>query len=87
MTIRRIMIASDLSERSDRALRRGLSLAAGVNAEVTLVTIVDEAFPVEIADDLLAKCRNHLAAAAARFGGHPARSGWRSATRRGGLSR
>lgn len=69
MTIRRIMIASDLSERSDRALRRGLSLAAGVNAEVTLVTIVDEAFPVEIADDLLAKCRNHLAAAAARFGG------------------
>ncbi|WP_417526126.1 universal stress protein [Marinovum sp.] len=64
MTIKKIMIASDLSERSDRALRRGLTLAAELDSEVTLVSVVDDAFPAHIAEDLLTKCRNHLASVA-----------------------
>lgn len=74
MSIEHILIASDLSERSDRALRRGLSLAAALGVEVTLVSIVDEAYPPEIAENLSAACREHLEAAATDFApGRPCR--------------
>lgn len=64
MSINAIMIASDLSERSDRALRRGLSIAEAVGARVSLVSIVDESLPRDMAADLAAKSRDHLTATA-----------------------
>lgn len=40
-----IMVASDLSERSRQAVRRGINLAADMNAKVTILHVVDDAMP------------------------------------------
>jgi len=63
-----ILIASDLSERSDRAMRRGLLLANALNAQVTLVSIIDEDLPDHFATDLLEKTRRHLVACVEELG-------------------
>lgn len=52
--MKQIVIATDLSQRSDRALERGLALAAGLNAECTVVSIVDESLPDDLAGTLRA---------------------------------
>lgn len=69
MSVTSILIASDMSERSDRALRRGLSLAAALGARATVAAVVDDSLPDDIAEDLARKCRNHLEASIAGLGG------------------
>lgn len=46
-----ILVATDLSERSDRAIERALHLAREHNAKCHVVSVVDDALPVEISDD------------------------------------
>lgn len=52
--MKQIVVATDLSERSDRAVERGLALASALNAECTVVAIVDNSLP----DDLAASLRD-----------------------------
>ena len=40
--MKRIVVATDMSERSDRAIERALKLASDINARCTVVSIVDE---------------------------------------------
>lgn len=47
-----ILVATDISERSDRAIERALHLASDHNAKCHVVSVVDDALPVEITDNL-----------------------------------
>ncbi|MFN7103794.1 MAG: universal stress protein [Pseudorhizobium sp.] len=49
--MKRIMVATDFSERSDRALRRAALLAKQTDAAVTLVSAVDDDRPKRIVDE------------------------------------
>lgn len=49
--MKRIMVATDFSERSDRALRRATLLARQVQGEITLVTAVDEDRPRRLVEE------------------------------------
>lgn len=64
MHIKSILIASDLSARSDRALQRGFLLANELGARVTVVSVIDESIPENLAAELLERCRVHLEASA-----------------------
>ena len=57
-----IVVASDLSSRSDRAMSRAASLAEAHNARVIVVTIVDEDLPNDIAVSQVAQSRAQLEA-------------------------
>ncbi|MCG8595703.1 MAG: universal stress protein [Kiloniellales bacterium] len=48
--MKRILMATDLSARSDRALERALRLAADHGGEVTVVHVVDAELPASLAD-------------------------------------
>lgn len=50
--MKQIVVATDLSERSDRAVERALRLAAECNAICTVVSIVDEALPLDFATEI-----------------------------------
>lgn len=50
MGLQTIMVASDLSERSDRAMRRATLLAREFNAGLVLVHVVDDDQPTRIAE-------------------------------------
>lgn len=63
-----ILIATDLSERSDRAIHRGFLLAGQLGADITIVSVVDDALPDALADDLLEKARTTLEHVAAERG-------------------
>ena len=67
--IQSIVIASDLCERSDRALQRRFLLAREPGACVTLVSIVDDSAPESLAEELVEKCHAHLEASAANLAG------------------
>nr|WP_213546293.1 universal stress protein [Vannielia litorea] len=58
----RILIATDLSERSDRALRRAFRLAEEMDAELTVLTVVDEDLPEKIATVMAAEAEAQLVA-------------------------
>lgn len=58
-----IVVASDLSHRSDRALSRAASLAEAHGARLILVAIVDEDLPSDIADSQAEQSRAQLEAA------------------------
>lgn len=47
-----LLVATDLSERSDRAIERALLLAGEHNAKCHFVSVVDDALPVEISNNL-----------------------------------
>lgn len=47
-----ILVATDLSERSDRALQRGLALAQQHGATCHVVSVVDDALPVALSNQL-----------------------------------
>lgn len=49
---RSILVASDLSARSDRALARAFRLAQALEAELTVAHIVDDAMPPDMARDV-----------------------------------
>ena len=48
--MKRIVVATDLSARSDRALERAVRLASDHESELTVVHVVDEGLPVSLAD-------------------------------------
>lgn len=55
-----ILVATDLSERSDRAVRRALRLAASSGAECHALYVADDDLPQDIADTLRAKAEERL---------------------------
>lgn len=69
MHIESILIASDLSARSDRALQRGFLLASTLRARVRVLSIIDDSVPDNLAADLVEKCRTHLEASARSLAG------------------
>lgn len=55
-----ILCATDLSERSDRAMRRAVLLARDLGAPLELVTVVDDAMPDDMAQALADKAQARL---------------------------
>lgn len=47
--MRRIVVATDMSERSDRAIARALRLSSDLNAECVAISIVDDSLPEDTA--------------------------------------
>ncbi|SIN77091.1 universal stress protein [Vannielia litorea] len=69
MPIKSILIASDLSERSDRAIKRGLMLARSLGAEATLGCIVDDDMPEDMVSERVERSEAHLEASMKELGG------------------
>ncbi|MEO1329970.1 MAG: universal stress protein [Pseudomonadota bacterium] len=67
----RILIASDLSIRSERPLRRAFKLAERDGAELTIAHIVDEDLPEEMARRMLEEGGAELGRLAASISAHP----------------
>lgn len=61
----RILFASDLSARSDRALDRSVMLAKDMNGSVTLLHVLDKSAAQHETDDVIAQIRADLPASAA----------------------
>ena len=55
-----ILVATDLSTRSDRAVRRAAYIARTHDAALTVLTIMDNAMPAEVIDTLHSKTRAAL---------------------------
>lgn len=55
-----ILLASDLSARSDRAMARAFRLAASQSATLTALHVVDGDMPAELADRLTGEAQKHL---------------------------
>lgn len=58
--MRNIAVAMDLSERSDRAVERALRLAFELNAQCTVISIVDETLPSDMVAELRASTESRL---------------------------
>ena len=61
-----ILVATDLSTRSDRAVDRAFALAEQHGAKLTLTHIVDSELPEEMIDGLREKALGRLTARAAQ---------------------
>lgn len=59
-----ILVATDLSERSDRAIRRGFSIARAQNARLIILGVVDDALPLRIVQEITTDATQSLT----RFG-------------------
>lgn len=57
-----IMVASDLSDRSERALRRAFKLAQHLDADLTLYSVVDDATPTDWVYAAVARSTDYLTA-------------------------
>lgn len=55
-----ILVATDLSARSDRAVQRAFLLARGMECSLTVVSIIDSALPVDMAEALRADVERRL---------------------------
>lgn len=55
-----IIVASDLSERSDDAVRRGVELALTAGAQLILTHVVDNAMPADMAKDVQTQAQRLL---------------------------
>lgn len=60
-----ILLATDLTARSDRALHRSISLARQTGAKLTLLTVVDDELPSEMAQDQVDHAQRQLEASRA----------------------
>ncbi|MBF9033648.1 universal stress protein [Rhodobacterales bacterium HKCCE2091] len=65
-----ILVASDLSIRSERALRRAFRLAEAHGAALTVLSVVDEDLPERVATGLAAEAREELGTLAASISDH-----------------
>lgn len=63
-----VLVAADFYGSSDLALRRGIAVAAELDADVRLISIVNAAIPDEFASVLIEKTRRHLCEAALELG-------------------
>ena len=78
MTIGTITVATDLSERSDRAVRRAADLARTYGASLTVLNIVDADLPDDLEEIMVAKTRER-SKASSRRSIRAQRSKWMSA--------
>jgi len=69
MTLERILVASDLSSRSEHALARACAIAAAQQARLTLLHVVDASLVPEVRQAQTAAARTRLAAAAKKLPG------------------
>jgi len=58
--MKRILAATDLSERSERALRQAIHLASAQNAALHVLYVVDEDIPRRIANDIISGATENL---------------------------
>ncbi|GAB5467545.1 MAG: universal stress protein [Rhodospirillales bacterium] len=65
--MKRLLMATDLSARSDRALERALALAKELEASLTLVHVVEEGLPARLADAQAEAARQALRDQVARL--------------------
>jgi universal stress protein E len=70
--VRRVVCAIDLSERSDRAMQRALSLAHRLNADLTFLHVMASDEIVERAGNVLERIANRIASVAPRGSREPA---------------
>lgn len=56
----KLLLATDLSERSDRAMKRAVRLRRSLNAELEILHVVDEQLPIPIARDIRANVQEML---------------------------
>jgi nucleotide-binding universal stress UspA family protein len=66
--MRRILVASDLSGRADRAVQRAIQLAGQHGASLTVVHVVDDELPQEIARSVKAAAGEKLSAMVSGLG-------------------
>lgn len=66
--VRSLLMATDLSARSDRALDRALQLAGRHGARLTILNVVDEDLPASARDRLRDAARNEIEACVAKIG-------------------
>ncbi|MCX7890094.1 MAG: universal stress protein [Rhodobacteraceae bacterium] len=62
------IVATDLSIRADRALRRAFDLAARNGARLIVLSVVDDSLPAAVADRLAEEARSQLSATCAALG-------------------
>lgn len=62
MNIRKILFATDLSERSDRAFRRALMLAREHDARLTILYVIDEDLPAPMKEAMQERAHEFLTA-------------------------
>ncbi len=60
MPLEAVLVASDLSLRSEPALRRAVQLAADAGARLTVMHVVEETLPEDMMDDASEKARRYL---------------------------
>lgn len=58
--LKHILVATDLSARSDRAIERGFALARETGAEITVLHVIDDELPTGLADQLRAEAESSL---------------------------
>ncbi|MCV2870988.1 universal stress protein [Defluviimonas sp. WL0050] len=63
----RYFVATDLSDRGDRAVHRAILMAASMDAELTVLTVVDDALPVAIAAQVAEAAELELSRIVASF--------------------
>ena len=64
--MKRILLATDLSARSDRALARGIDLARAQKAHITVLHVVDEDLPGAVQTQLVAAAKAEIEAVLAK---------------------
>lgn len=67
--MKKVLVATDLSARSDRAIQRALLLAAPFSADVLVLHVVDEDLPPAVAGPMKIEAEAALAALLAESGG------------------
>lgn len=65
--MKRILAASDLSARADRAVERAVQLAAQHGASLRLIHVVDDELPEEIAQPVMVKAGEKLSSMVSQF--------------------
>lgn len=63
-----LLVATDLSDRSDRAVERAFNLARRLDTPLTLLTVVDESYASDFMQEIGAKAHHRLEAIAGKFG-------------------
>ena len=58
--MRKIVVATDLSERSDRAVERALRLSSELNSECIVISIIDDALPESLGVELGTRTETRL---------------------------
>ncbi|MFL4471295.1 universal stress protein [Tateyamaria armeniaca] len=62
-----IMVATDLSDRSEQAVQRAVALASAFGARLAVHSVIDSALPNDIAKDVQAKAEKAIEAQVSRF--------------------